>query len=269
LEANAVNGASPGSGVACASRSEATVSIEGVGSARGGGGTAPGGRSVAVAVAPSSSPNVFRGARAARKPEGAGAAAAGGLLLPSTPKLEGARVSRAGSRVSDAGCIAVGDAGGSTTSAPAALAGAPVPCAPAALFPGAAAAAPSVPTGLTSFRCGGGGGAAALPSVPFAVAGLSALGALAGCAAGRGGGFGDSVKDDSALWTSVSSHRSHRAFGTVQGNQRGCLGRQAVCWSNDDRALGSIKSPRGGRLGRIHCAFGAPSLREGCGPPLD
>jgi hypothetical protein len=47
---------------------------------------------------------------------GAGAGAAAGLAPPSTPKLDGASVSRAGSRVSVAlVVVAVGDAGGITT----------------------------------------------------------------------------------------------------------------------------------------------------------
>jgi hypothetical protein len=92
-------------------RSRATASGEGVGigSARGGGGTAPGGRNVAVAVAPSSSPSVGSGARAPRR----GVSALGGLLPPSTPKLEGASVSRAGSRRSVAALsLALGVGGG-------------------------------------------------------------------------------------------------------------------------------------------------------------
>jgi hypothetical protein len=113
--ANGVNGASAGSGVSSADALPSPAASRfgvGVGKARGGGGTAPGGRRVAVAVAPSRSPNVGNAARAERSGFGAGAAV---LDEPSTPKLEGASVSRAGSRVIEEAAAAVGDAGGSTT----------------------------------------------------------------------------------------------------------------------------------------------------------
>jgi hypothetical protein len=84
-----------GLGAASAARSASCPSNGGVvpGSERGGGGTAPGGRNVAVLVAPSSSPIVER---AARGPRGSPMLEAG-LLLPIVPKLEGASVSRGAS----------------------------------------------------------------------------------------------------------------------------------------------------------------------------
>ena len=211
-----MNGASPptppGSGVSSDEpRSSPAASSDGVciGNARGGGGTAPGGRNVAVAVAPSSSPSVFIGGRAPRIAAGAGAAA-GLLALPSTPKLDGASVSRAASRVSAAAVAVTPGGGGMTTAAGSGAvpvpvrAGAAVGAATAGAIGGAAAgdAGAMLVAGLA--RIGGGGGpidfgAPVLCGDDGAATGaLEALGALAGRGAWRGGGFGDSVKDDSA-----------------------------------------------------------------------
>lgn len=63
------------------------------GKARGGGGTAPGGRSVAVLLEPSSSPMVDMAARGGR----GSPRVAAGLPGPSVPKLDGASVSRGAS----------------------------------------------------------------------------------------------------------------------------------------------------------------------------
>jgi len=172
----------------------------GIGSARGGGGTAPGGRSVAVAVAPSRSPRVGKGPRALRIGAGAGAA---GLAPPSTPKLDGARVSRAGSRVSVALlAVPVGEAGGSTTVA--GKGAVPVPLLAGAAGETAGAAAPGgMPAIAPGFgalpRMGGGGGPTDLsaPGFPVVVAGVAADWATgaepAGRGAGRSGGLGGSV----------------------------------------------------------------------------
>jgi len=176
------------------SRSRPAASSDGVGSgrARGGGGTAPGGLSVAVAVGPSRSPSVGSGVRA---PRTAGRGAMAGLLgPPSVPKLDGASVSRAGSRVRVVATLAVGEAGGMTTAAGSGAV--PVPL--------RAAAPPE--------RTGGGGGPTDLCWAGGCPAGcdsaaLEASGAGVGAGAGRGGGFGGSVKDDSAR----SARRSPRA----------------------------------------------------------
>jgi hypothetical protein len=190
-----------------------------MGKARGGGGTAPGGRNVAVAVRPSSSPSVFIGGRAPRIALGAGAAA-GLFAEPSTPKLDGASVSRAGSRVSaDLPALAAAGGGGITTAAGSgavpvpARAGVTAGGAAAGAMGGAAAAAdgagamPALATGLAVPRIGGGGGPLDLGACGLGAASgddgatlgaLEASGALAGRRAWRGGGFGDSVKDDSA-----------------------------------------------------------------------
>jgi hypothetical protein len=133
---------------------------------------------------------------------GAGAGAVAGLGPPSTPKLDGAKVSRAGSRVSGelpAPAAVVG--GGNTTAAGSGAVPVPVRGA-AALAAGFVVAA----AGLLLPRTGGGGGPIDLgPPACGAASGdgaatgaLEASGALAGRGAGRGGGFGDSVTDDSA-----------------------------------------------------------------------
>jgi hypothetical protein len=127
------------------------------------------------------------------------------LAPPSTPKLEGASVSRAGSRVSPAllaVAVAVGEAGGII--AVAGNGAVPVPARCEAVAVGAAVGVggiPASPEGLVAApRTGGGGG----PDLPFetgagpVAAGLSAGAALPGWDAGRGGDLGDSVTDDSA-----------------------------------------------------------------------
>jgi hypothetical protein len=124
---------------------------------------------------------------------------------PSTPKLDGAKVSRAGSRVSGGLLASVAvEGGGSTTAAGTAA----LPPARAEAATGLVAAG-EAGAGLLLLRMGGGGGpidlrapglaaAAGDGAAPAAGARDEASGELAGCAAGRGGGFGDSVKDDSA-----------------------------------------------------------------------
>lgn len=124
------------------------------------------------------------GARAERRGAGAGAAC---LLEPMTPKLDGASVSRAGSRVS-AAALAVGDEGGRTTPGNGAV---PLPARPAGADSSAVAGAagedaalivPEGPPGFAGWpRSGAGGG----PSFGLAPAGGGT---------GRGGGLGDSVK---------------------------------------------------------------------------
>jgi hypothetical protein len=118
-----------------------------------------------------------------------------GLLPPSTPKLDGASVSRAGSRVSAPEALfAIGDGGGIATVAGSGAV--PVPCrgagateAGVGAAEGAEGATALLAAGFCGMRNGGGGGPTDLRSDA-----LEASGALAGRGAGRGGGFGDSVK---------------------------------------------------------------------------
>lgn len=99
------------------------------------------------------------GPRAARTGVGPGAVTA--LLEPSTPKLDGANVSRAGSRVIDAAVTAaVGDAGGITTPGDGAV---PVPARGAlpgeTVGTGAGVAIAAGALGLGACPRSGGGGA--------------------------------------------------------------------------------------------------------------
>ena len=159
-----------------------------MGKARGGGGTAPGGRRVAVAVAPSRSPSVGSGPRALRTGVGVP-----GLVPPSTPKLEGAKVSRAGSRVSAGAGEAT--AGGEVGGIVAVACNGAVP-----VVAGARGGTPAGPGFDALPRIGGGGG----PDLPVGfvaaevAASLESAAALTGLVAGCDGGLGDSVTDDSA-----------------------------------------------------------------------
>jgi hypothetical protein len=144
---------------------------------------------------------------------GAGALAIAGLLTPITPKLDGARVSRAGSRVSGGLAALVGAACGRLTAA-AGSGAVPVPVRAGAAVTGDGAgcagaggsAMSEAGAGLGAPRTGFGGGpsdfcgcGSAESCFDGVVTGaLVASGALAGSGPGRSGGFGDSVKGDSA-----------------------------------------------------------------------
>jgi hypothetical protein len=120
------------------------------------------------------------GARAARI--GVGAVAGALLAPPITPKLDGASVSRAASRVRG---VAVAEPAATPGSGAVPL---PVRAAAgagaAAGADGAAGSIPELPEGLPAPRTGAGGGPSLLPRP-------------AGRGAGRGGGLGDSVKSGS------------------------------------------------------------------------
>jgi hypothetical protein len=129
-----------------------------------------------------------------------------GLLTPITPKLDGARVSRAGSRVSGGlaawGC---GPRGALTVAAGSGAVPVSVRVGGAVTGEAAGGGGTMAPVGLGPPRTGFGGGpifcGCGCAESCFdggATGALEASGLLAGSGPGRSGGFGDSVKDDSA-----------------------------------------------------------------------